>query len=715
MTTSANGFALANFVLQRKARSDSRSQIKLLVLVIFMKNYSTSRLLLLASSLLFSVGAQPTFAMTGATKIKAAPTNQLKPQRLTSRLSLANLLLKHQTNRFRYSMVDYVLAEDMPMPISPVADLGAKNADSNAGTTTPQFNTSETNVQVQGVDESDIIKVAKDGYIYQISNNKVRVIKGFPVIEMAQRADIPLPQENFSPTGLYVENGRLIVTGSTWQYLDAPVQSESGATAKIAVDYRYDGYCWWGCGYSQTRALVYDVSSPENPKLVRDVSIDGDYVDSRRIGDNLYFVTRSYPRYYLYGNELKPADIKPADMLPAITETKQGKTTTRLMSISQVSYLPEFVEPDYVIVTGLNLTSDSRSVTTKAYLGAGEMVYSSMNNLYLSASKYNFGGDYYYDESQKNNVTTTQIFKFGIGNGSVTFSAAGEVEGTVLNQFSMDEHGDYFRIATTTHNWYDGADQSSNSLFVLNKEMQTVGKLENLAKGERIYSTRFMGNRAYIVTFKQVDPLFAIDLTTPENPFVAGELKIPGYSEYLHPYDENHLIGIGHDAITYNNGYGEVSIPLGLKMALFDVTDMKNPKELYNVKIGGRGTSSPLTYNHKALYWDAEKHLFGFPVDYYETPADAKPDAYGVGKWQGAYIYEVTPAGGFVEKAKLSQLPISTHVTINYGEYSPFYAQNYFVERILRVENSLFTLSQNQLNAYDLNSFAEQNRVALKQ
>lgn len=693
-----------------------RLQIKPLVLVIFMKKYSKSGLLLLASSLLFTVTAQPVFAATATTTTNVA-TNKLKPQRLTSRLSLANLLLKHKTNRFRYSMIDDVLVEDATSGVIPPVTAPIQKDGESSSSPSPEFNTSETNVQVQGVDESDIIKVAKDGYIYQIYNGKIRVIKGYPVVEMTQRADITLPQENFSPTGLYVENGKLIVMGSTWQYLKSPEQPQPVPMEKIAampaIDY---GYCWWGCGYSQTRALVYDVSSPENPTLVRDVSIDGDYIDSRRIGDNLYFVTRSYPRYYLYGYDgnLGAKEIQPADMLPTITETKQGKTTTRLMSISQISYLPEFVEPDYVIVTGLNLASDSKSVTTKAYLGAGEMVYSSMNNLYLSASKYNFGGDYYYDESIKNNVTTTQIFKFGIGGGSITFNAAGEVEGTVLNQFSMDEHGDYFRIATTTHNWYDGADQSTNSLFVLNKDMQTVGKLGNLAKGERIYSARFMGNRAYLVTFKQVDPLFAIDLTTPENPFVAGELKIPGYSEYLHPYDENHLIGIGHEAIAY----GDSAIPQGLKMALFDVSNMQNPRELYSVKIGDKGTNTPLTYNHKTLYWDAERHLFGFPVDYYEVvnPADANsPWNYGIGKWQGAYIYEVTPERGFVEKAKLSQLPITTNMTINYGDYSPFSYQNYFVDRILRIEDSLFTLSNNQLNAYDLNSFTEQNRVQLKQ
>jgi uncharacterized secreted protein with C-terminal beta-propeller domain len=361
-------------------------------------------------------------------------------------------------------------------------------------------------------------------------------------------------------------------------------------------------------------------------------------------------------------------------------------------------------------VTSVNVEDTAKSISTKAYLGAGELVYSSLNNLYLSASKYNFGGSS--DAIPTENKITTQIYKFGIDKGAINFAAAGEVEGTALNQFSMDESGDYFRIATTTQSWYSGTNQSHNSLFVLDKSMQTVGKLENLAKGESIKSARFMGNRAYLVTFQQVDPLFAIDLTEPTNPFVAGELKIPGYSEYLHPYDENHLIGIGHDAVEN----GTSAIPLGLQMALFNVSDMKNPKQLYNVKIGDKGTNTELTYNHKALYWDAEKKLFGFPVDYYELEKGfdvANPWQTGVGKFQGAYIYSVTPQSGFELKAKLTQLPISASMLIDYGKDASYYSYyNYFVNRILRVgDDSLFTLSNNQINAYDLNNFKEQNRL----
>lgn len=660
-----------------------------------MKNKS---ILLFASSLLFTSLAQPVFA---------AKTNKLQPKKITSKLMLANLLIKHKTNRFAYPMmtmkgVDFVASTAMPTAIADTAATPVSHSD--------------TNIQVAGVDESDSVKVADDGYIYQIHNNQIRVIKGFPIVELSETATIKFADENFYPTGIYVQNGKLVVLGSTWKMLNTP-QVQPVVSSKMAMPI---GGIWWG-GYipqtSQTRAFIFDMSDHANPKSVRDVAIDGDYLDSRRIGDVLYFVARTYPRYYMMGSNVRNAFLmKTTEMLPTIIDTKKGKTATRTMSVTDLSYLPDFVEPDYVVVATLNLQNPDKALTTKAYLGAGELVYSSLNNLYLSASKYNF--DNSTADAIPQDIVSTQIYKFNIDKGAVNFAAVGQVPGTALNRFSMDEHGDYFRIATTTQNWANGTNTSTNALFVLDKTMQTVGELENLAKGERIYSTRFMGNRCYIVTFKQVDPLFAIDLSVPEKPFVAGELKIPGYSEYLHPYDENHLIGFGHDATTYNYGYGDVSIPLGLKMALFDVSDMNSPKELYSVKIGDKGTNTPLTYDAKALYWDAEKKLFGFPVDLHELPKgsdSANPSVYGNSVWQGAYIYEVTPEKGFNLKAKLSQIPADVSpVKYEYGSYWDFDATNLFVDRILRIENNLYTLSNNQLNIYDLENFNKIQSLAFK-
>jgi uncharacterized secreted protein with C-terminal beta-propeller domain len=267
--------------------------------------------------------------------------------------------------------------------------------------------------------------------------------------------------------------------------------------------------------------------------------------------------------------------------------------------------------------------------------------------------------------------------------------------------------------------------------------MKTVGKIDKLGEREDIYATRFMGNRCYIVTFKLTDPLFAIDLSNPLNPTVMGELKIPGYSNYLHPYDETHLIGFGKDAAVYlpektnpdapNTDTwwwtGGAAFYQGLKVVLFDVADMKNPKQVGEpVSIGDRGTDSPILWDHKALYWDAEKHLFGFPVQesHLTEPFDPnKPWNYGKPTFQGAYIYEVTPEKGFTLKAMLSQIPVDMKPkTESYNGYSYSYweseATNYFVDRILRVDENLYTLSNNQMNVYGLDNYKELNTLVLK-
>jgi uncharacterized secreted protein with C-terminal beta-propeller domain len=216
-----------------------------------------------------------------------------------------------------------------------------------------------------------------------------------------------------------------------------------------------------------------------------------------------------------------------------------------------------------------------------------------------------------------------------------------------------------------------------------------------------------------------------------------GELKIPGYSNYLHPIDETHLIGFGKDAAVYLPEKTNAEAPntdtwwwtggsafyQGLKVVLFDVADMTNPKQVGEpVSIGDRGTDSPILWDHKALYWDAEKHLFGFPVQesHLTEPFDPnKPWNYGKPTFQGAYIYEVTPEKGFTLKAKLSQIPVDMKPkTESYNDYSYSYweseATNYFVDRILRVDESLYTLSNNQINVYGLDNYKKLNTLVIK-
>jgi len=258
----------------------------------------------------------------------------------------------------------------------------------------------------------------------------------------------------------------------------------------------------------------------------------------------------------------------------------------------------------------------------------------------------------------------------------------------------MDEKDGYFRIATTDSKSWSSED-NTNNLYVLNENLEIVGKVEGLAPGERIYSVRFMGNRAYMVTFVQTDPLFVIDLSEPTNPIVLGELKIPGYSKYLHPYDETHLIGFGEDTKLVNYGYGDVVTTDGMKMSLFDVTDPSDPKEMYTEKIGGKGTYSELLYNHKALLFSKEKNIIAFPISITE-------ENYNV-TFQGAIVYGLTLNKGFELKGKISN-------TAN--ELDKYYSVN-SVQRIIYIGDTLYTLSNSLIKATDMNTMKETGHVDL--
>ena len=533
---------------------------------------------------------------------------------------------------------------------------------------------SKTNTQVQGVDEADTVKT--DGtYIYYLTNEKLTIINTENASQMKEMSTIKF-DETFTPEELFLNNDKLIVIGTRYEY------DKTERKIGIDEDYLYPNYM----DKTYTSAKLYNVKDKINPTLERTVEVEGDYLTARMIDSNVYIVSNKYMYYAYICNMYKASELNEDDFKPHYLDTATSNET-KSINFDCIYYIPEFEDTNYLNIVAFNITNNQEA-NVESYLGAGEEIYASKENLYVTKTKYDY---------EKNNKTsiTTEIYKFNLNNANCIFAKAGDVPGSVLNQFSMDECNGYFRIATTDSTSWN-SESNTNNLYVLNENLETIGKIEGLAKGERIYSVRFMGNRAYMVTFVETDPLFVIDLSNPTTPTVLGELKIPGYSKYLHPYDETHLIGIGEDTEVVNYGYGDRVVTNGMKMAMFDVTDPNNPQELYNVKIGEKGTYSELLYNHKALLFSKEKNIIAFPISITEN--DYKVT------FQGAIVYGVSLEKGFELKTKISN---------SATDYDRYYSRNR-VERIIYIKDTLFTLSNGLIKAVDLNTFETKGSIELR-
>ena len=444
-----------------------------------------------------------------------------------------------------------------------------------------------------------------------------------------------------------------------------------------------------------TVAWLYDISNKAEPVLIRKTEVEGNYVTSRKIDSTVYFVSTIYPNFWMAENN------EDVDFRPRYSDSSQGGQT-KPIPVENIKYFPQSSQPNYTLIASMNIEDPKKTLDVQTYLGSGNQIFMSKNNLFIAVEKYE-GGD-----KEGWAQANTDIYKFSVDGSSITFHSSGNVPGRVLNQFSMDEYKGTFRIATTAGEVWNDETPSTNGLYILNENMNTIGEVPNLAKGERIYSVRFIGDKAYIVTFKQVDPLFVIDTSNPSKPKVLGELKIPGFSTYLHPLDENHLIGFGFDTkiMDDSKNFNEEPriIRSGMKISLFDITDFNNPKESDTEIIGGRGTHSYLLEDHKALFQEPSRHLYGFPISvYHEKEGSQYEEEFD---YQGALIYQITPEKGIRLKAKLAEQE---------NESDELYEQwENHVQRVIYIENHLYTLSNDRIDAYSLKDFKQENTILIQ-
>lgn len=437
---------------------------------------------------------------------------------------------------------------------------------------------SSTNIQETGVDEGDVVKT--DGkYLYILGNdNKLHIIKA-DGSNLDESASIDFKDFAETIEEFYISKDTLniITTTST-----TTMQSGSTPSGESSVE---DDIAWSDSAnakkdiYSVNRNLItklytYDISDRSAPKLTGTTTQDGYYQTSRKTGDYIYLFS---------------------EYTPVIKETREDSTIIPKINGKDLPssdiYIPEFLNSStYLIVTAIDTNSPDKILTKKAIVSATYLYYVSNENIYICTNAWN------------GTTNTTQIMKFRYEKGSITPISAAEAKGSLNNSFSLNEHNGYLRIVTTSYSENTG---NVNNLYVFDESLNPCGKLENLAPGETIQSARFMGDTGYFVTFRQMDPLFSVDLSDPEHPKLLGELKITGFSSYLHFYGKDKLLGIGYEVDP------DTGIYKGMKLSMFDLSDPSNVKEVHKYIIQDANDSEGLI-NYKAIMINPDKNLFGF-------------------------------------------------------------------------------------------------------
>jgi inhibitor of cysteine peptidase len=629
-------------------------------------------------------------------------------------------------NTLARGMTDDVMMESAVSDSAPT--LGSPEAKSSVQSGSDY---STTNVQVANVDEPDYLK-NDSKYVYIVSRNTLTIIDAHPAEDAKVILKIALDIESQYIQNMFLNEDRLVI------FYNGQSEDEIIPQFDFMPRRSYS---------SVTHALIVDVSDKENPTILKDYSIDGHFSDARMIGNYAYFVTNNYinhqhPRLPVILEDSIRIMTPDAFYFDNIEEFSNFNTLTAIDifgdTINSETYLMGHTGAFYVSEDNFYLTyqqympnsfyenssqnrffevivpllpneiqneikliqNDSSLSSSTQWMRISELMQESYNEMNKNEKEKLFdkikNALNEYDVKIQEDTRKTIIHKISIDGEKIQYVAKGEVPGRLLNQFSMDQSGDRFRVATTTeiYTQYDGTIRS-NAVYVLDENLEVIGELEEIAPEESIFSARFMGDRLYLVTFQQIDPFFVIDLSS-DTPKILGELKIPGFSNYLHPYDDEHVIGIGRDTKEMDNGRVQ---QLGIKIALFNVADVKNPKVADDIIIGDSSTHSEALYNHKAFFFDKTRSVISIPISGDVKGLEntsSKMFAPEYNRWSGFYVLDLDETNGFETKGTI------THS----DDDSRYYGMNN--ARTFYINDVLYTASQGYLK---MNSFDDLNEI----
>ena len=621
-----------------------------------------------------------------------------------------------------------------PAP-EPMMAMDADSAKTQTGSGGLDYST--TNVQVANVDEPDYLKNDAK-YVYIVSQNTLSIIDAYPAESAEFVLKIALDIDSQHIQNMFLNDDRLVI------FYNGQSQDEIIPQFDFIPRPSYNPV---------THALIVDVSDKEKPEILKDYTIDGHFSDARMIGDYAYFVTNSnvdyqHPRLPIIMERSEPVMTPEAFYFDNVERFSNFNTLTAIDifgdTINSETFLMGYTGTIYVSENNFYLTyqqnlpygfydnsakdrffdvvvpllpkvvhdkvkeiqNDDSLDSVVEWSQIAEVIQDSYNQMDKNQKDKLFDtireALSEYDARIQEDSRKTIIHKISIDEDKLEYIAKGSVPGRLLNQFSMDENNDKFRIATTVEYYtqYQGTIRS-NAVYVLDENLEVLGGLDKIAPDESIFSARFMGDRLYLVTFQQIDPFFVIDLSS-NTPKILGELKIPGFSNYLHPYDDDYVIGVGRD--TKEIGSGRVQ-QLGVKVALFDVSDVSDPKVIDDFVIGDASTHSEALNNHKAFFFDKNKDILSIPissdVNSLDGISDAKMIAPEWNRWNGFYIFGMDPTDG-----------INLKGTITHSENDSRYFNDNL--RTFYIKDVLYTASDSYLKMNFINNLEDINSIKLE-
>jgi hypothetical protein len=630
-----------------------------------------------------ALGAVCTTAEAGASTVRARAM-KVRLERFGGCSSLVKYARRHSRRELRAGAGGPVVAPGSPPvtsagPSSQGAPGTAPEAAPTAGATS---DSSGTNVQEAGVDEPDIVKT--DGrLIYAVSGTVLNVVDA--------RATTPKLLDSVD-LGTY--GGELLLYGTralVISYAPGPVEVAPPGGGPRPAKGGGSAVSPGVALFPQRQAALItevDVSDPAHLRVVRTETVDGAYVSARLNGATARIVLTTPPAAIDYSGE-PGLEATPRGWLPRakIQNRVTGRTTTRrVVPCGQVRRPSVFSGLDTLTVLTVDMRKGLPAVDTDSLMSDGQTVYASTDSLYVATQRF---VDPPTAPDQAPPPVTTAIHRFDISSPDRTvYRSSGEVTGFVLNQFALSEFGGVLRVASTDSPvWWPGAEAPQPQSYVTTlKEsagaLLPLGRVGGIGPGEQIQAVRFLGDAGYVVTFRQVDPLFTIDLSQPDAPRVAGELKLLGFSAYLHPVGDGLLLGVGQDATPQG-------AQLGTQLSLFDVSDLAHPARLAQRRVAS-GSSSEVQWDHHAfLYW-APKRLAVLPVDIYGD---------GSSPFLGAIGFRIGPAA-------IDEVGRVSHDSADYPVS---------VRRAVVIGDRLFTVSDLGVKASALSTFADEAWVPFPQ